>query len=157
MKIIKNTVLAQTEKIAIIISRFNYFINQNLLSGSLDTLKRIGQVKSENITIIHVPGTFEIPIIADIIASQKKYDAIIVLGTIIKGKTPHFSLLSNEISKKISSISIQYKIPISFGIIVANNIQQAIERSGTKMGNKGSESALVTLEMINIINKINND
>ncbi|XBC44252.1 MAG: 6,7-dimethyl-8-ribityllumazine synthase [Buchnera aphidicola (Schlechtendalia peitan)] len=154
MKTIENSVLAQTEKIAIIISKFNYFINQNLLNGALDTLQRIGQVQSKNITIIHVPGTFEIPIIADIIAKKKKYSAIIALGTIIKGKTAHFSLLSQEVSTKISTISIKYTIPISFGIIVANNIQQAIERSGTKMGNKGSESALATLEMINIINMI---
>lgn len=155
MKIIEATVLAQTAKIAIIISRFNYFINKHLLDGALNTLKRIGQIKDENITIIYVPGTFEIPIIAHTIANKKKYNAIIVLGTIIKGSTIHFSLLSNEVIKQVSKISTQYKIPISFGVITANNIQQAIERAGTKIGNKGSESALVALEMINIIDTIN--
>ncbi|XBC43211.1 MAG: 6,7-dimethyl-8-ribityllumazine synthase [Buchnera aphidicola (Meitanaphis flavogallis)] len=155
MKIIEATVLAQTAKIAIIISRFNYFINKHLLDGTLNTLKRIGQIKDENITIIYVPGTFEIPIIAHTIANKKKYNAIIVLGTIIKGSTVHFSLLSNEVIKQVSKISTQYNIPISFGIITANNIQQAIERAGTKIGNKGSESALVALEMINIIDTIN--
>ncbi|XBC41670.1 MAG: 6,7-dimethyl-8-ribityllumazine synthase [Buchnera aphidicola (Kaburagia rhusicola rhusicola)] len=155
MKIIEATVLAQTAKIAIIISRFNYFINKHLLDGALNTLKRIGQIKDENITIIYVPGTFEIPIISHIIANKKKHNAIIVLGTIIKGSTVHFSLLSNEVIKQVSKISNQYTIPISFGIITANNVQQAIERAGTKIGNKGSESALVALEMINIIDTIN--
>ncbi|XBC38071.1 MAG: 6,7-dimethyl-8-ribityllumazine synthase [Buchnera aphidicola (Floraphis choui)] len=155
MKIIEETILAPTSKIAIIISRFNYFINKNLLNGAIDTLKRIGQVNDKNITVIYVPGTFEIPIIADIIANKKKYNAIITLGTIIKGYTTHFSILSNEVIKKISKISIKNKIPISFGIIVANNTEQAIERAGTKIGNKGSESALAVLEMINVINKIN--
>ncbi|QCI23422.1 6,7-dimethyl-8-ribityllumazine synthase [Buchnera aphidicola] len=154
MKIIKETTLTKKAKIAIIISRFNHFINQNLLNGALDVLQRIGQVKKRNITVIYVPGTFEIPIIADILASKKQHDAIVVLGTIIKGGTKHFSILSKEVSKKISNISTKYRIPIAFGIIIANDIKQAIERSGTKMGNKGSESALVVLEMINIINKI---
>ncbi|XBC42184.1 MAG: 6,7-dimethyl-8-ribityllumazine synthase [Buchnera aphidicola (Meitanaphis elongallis)] len=157
MKIIKEITLAKTAKIAIIISRFNYFINQHLLNGALDILQRIGQVKNENITVIYVPGAFEIPIVTNIIANKKQYDAIITLGTIIKGSTTHFSLLSNEINARISEISIQYKIPISFGVIVADNIEQAIERSGTKIGNKGSESALVILEMINIIHAINSN
>ncbi|XBC39123.1 MAG: 6,7-dimethyl-8-ribityllumazine synthase [Buchnera aphidicola (Nurudea shiraii)] len=154
MKIIKETTLAKKAKIAIIISRFNYFINKNLLNGALDILQRIGQVQDENIMIIYVPGAFEIPIISEIIAQKDQYDGIITLGTIIKGQTLHFSLLSHDISSKISNISIQYKVPISFGIIIAENIEQAIERSGTKIGNKGSESALAVLEMINVIKKI---
>ncbi|XBC37557.1 MAG: 6,7-dimethyl-8-ribityllumazine synthase [Buchnera aphidicola (Meitanaphis microgallis)] len=157
MKIIKEVTLAKNAKIAIIISRFNYFINQHLLNGALDILQRIGQVKNENITVIYVPGAFEIPIVTNIIANKKQYDAIITLGTIIKGSTTHFSLLSNEINTRISEISIQYKIPISFGVIVADNIEQAIERAGTKIGNKGSESALVILEMINVIHAINSN
>ncbi|XBC41149.1 MAG: 6,7-dimethyl-8-ribityllumazine synthase [Buchnera aphidicola (Nurudea yanoniella)] len=154
MKIIKETTLSKDKKIAIIISRFNYFINKNLLNGALDILQRIGQVQDENITIIYVPGAFEIPIVSEIIAQKNRYHAIITLGTIIKGKTLHFSLLSREIYNKIFNINIKYKIPISFGIILANNIEQAIERAGTKIGNRGSESALAVLEMINVISKI---
>ncbi|AAO27118.1 6,7-dimethyl-8-ribityllumazine synthase [Buchnera aphidicola str. Bp (Baizongia pistaciae)] len=153
MKIVQETISTKTKKnIAIIISRYNNFINQHLLDGALDILKRIGQINQKNIPIIHVPGAYEIPIIASIISKQKKYNAIIALGTIIKGHTLHYSHISHAVNSGLTNISITNNIPISIGIITANNIEQAIERAGTKLGNKGSEAALTALEMINIIN-----
>jgi 6,7-dimethyl-8-ribityllumazine synthase len=154
MKLIEAEVLSKNSCISILISRFNEFINQNLLNGAVDTLKRIGQIKSENISIIKVPGAYELPLIAKNIANLKKYDAIIALGTVIKGNTPHFIHVSHAVSSGLSKISLENNIPISFGILTTNNIEQAIERSGTKMGNKGIEAALCALEMINIIKTI---
>lgn len=141
-------------KIAIIISRFNYSINTNLLNGALDTLQRIGKITLKNISIIYVPGAYEIPTISNIIANKKQHHAIITLGTIIKGKTSHYSYISNTIISELLKISIKTNIPISLGIITANNIEQAVERSGLKLGNKGIESALAALEMIDVIKNI---
>jgi len=158
MKIIEEKILVKTtNKISIIISRFNNFINQNLLNGAIDILTRIGQINCNNISVIHVPGAYEIPIVANIIAKKQKYHAIIALGTIIKGSTSHYTHISYTVFTKLSKISIKHNIPISLGIILANNIEQAIERAGTKFGNKGSEAALTVLEMINVINTILND
>lgn len=154
MKIINEKITVKNGKIAIVIARFNNFINENLLSGAIDTLKRIGKIKSKNITIIKVPGSFEIPIIIKNLIKFHKYDAIITLGTIIKGETEHYKYIAKQTSNGILKISIKKNIPISFGILITKNIEQAIERSGTKMGNKGSEAALCVLEMINIIKKI---
>lgn len=159
MNIIQSGITNKKASIAIIISRFNEFINSNLLCGTLDTLIRIGQIKEENICQIYVPGTYEIPIIASYIAKYKKYNAIIALGTIIKGSTDHFKYIASDTYNSLSKISIKYFIPITLGILTTNNVEQAIERSGLKMGNKGSEAALAALEMINIIEKLkqNND
>ncbi|WP_343190223.1 6,7-dimethyl-8-ribityllumazine synthase [Buchnera aphidicola (Mollitrichosiphum nigrofasciatum)] len=143
------------KKIAIVVSRFNHFINKNLLSGALDILKRIGKIKKKNIKIITVPGAFEIPLIIKNLACKKKYNAIITLGAIIKGDTKHSEYISQQTSSGIAQISLDYNIPISYGILTTNNIAEAIDRSGGKMGNKGSEAALCALEMIKIIKKIN--
>ncbi|WP_367677312.1 6,7-dimethyl-8-ribityllumazine synthase [Buchnera aphidicola] len=156
MKNIEGDVTATNSKIAILISRFNNFINQNLLHGAIDTLNRIGKIQNNNITVIKVPGSYEIPIIANIISNVKKYHGIIALGTIIKGETIHFDKLATDIISKISNISIKNNIPIALGILMTENIEQAINRSGTKLGNKGSEAALTVLEMINIIKIIQN-
>jgi len=154
MNIIQSGITIKDSSIAIIIARFNQFINKNLLSGAMDTLTRIGQIKKERILQIHVPGTYEIPVVASYIANCKKYDAIIAIGTIIKGKTDHFKYIANDTYSNLSKISIQNSIPITLGILTTENIQQSIERSGTKMGNKGSEAALAALEMINIMKKL---
>ncbi|QCI17841.1 6,7-dimethyl-8-ribityllumazine synthase [Buchnera aphidicola (Acyrthosiphon lactucae)] len=154
MNKVQSGITAKNASIAIIISRFNEFINHNLLSGALDTLKRIGQVNEENILIVYVPGTYEIPTVASYIASSGKYDAIIAIGTIIKGDTDHFKHIANDTSNSLSRISTQNFLPITLGILTTKNIEQSIERSGTKMGNKGSEAALAALEMINIMKKL---
>ncbi|QCI17264.1 6,7-dimethyl-8-ribityllumazine synthase [Buchnera aphidicola (Aphis helianthi)] len=154
MNIIQSGITNKTASIAIIISRFNQFINNSLLSGALDTLIRIGQIKEENIFKIYVPGAYEIPLIASYIAKHKKYNAIITIGTIIKGSTDHFKYISGDIYSNLSKISIKHFIPITLGILTTNNLEQSIERSGLKMGNKGSEAALAALEMINIIEKL---
>ncbi|QCI26197.1 6,7-dimethyl-8-ribityllumazine synthase [Buchnera aphidicola] len=154
MKIIQSDIISKDAKIAIIVPRFNNFININLLNGAIDILNRMGQVKNENITIIKIPGSYEIPIIANILTHKCKYHGIIALGTIIKGETIHFHTLSSDITTKISNISIKTNIPIALGILMTENIEQAIHRSGAKLGNKGSEAALTILEMINVIKNI---
>ncbi|WAI11646.1 MAG: 6,7-dimethyl-8-ribityllumazine synthase [Buchnera aphidicola (Macrosiphum albifrons)] len=154
MNTIQVGITAKNASIAIIISRFNEFINHNLLSGALDTLQRIGQVNKDNILKIYVPGTYEIPTVASHIASSSKYDAIIAIGTIIKGDTDHFKYIAGDTSSSLSRISTQYFLPITLAILTTKNIEQSIERSGTKMGNKGSEAALAALEMINIMKKL---
>lgn len=155
MKIIQAKLTAQTSKIAIITTRFNEFINDKLLKSCVQTLKRIGNVNSKNITIIKVPGAYEISITSEIISYKKKYNAIIVLGTIIKGETRHNKFIENSLTYGLSKISIKYRIPIITGILMTNNIDETIQRCGIKINNKGSEAAMSTLEIINIIKKIN--
>ncbi|CAL4324124.1 6,7-dimethyl-8-ribityllumazine synthase [Buchnera aphidicola] len=154
MNILKSSIVSKNASIAIIIARFNDFINNHLLNGAIDTLIRIGQVKKENIFISYVPGTYEIPIIAKILCKKKKYDSIIALGTIIKGNTPHYKSIANPIFSNLSYLSIKNEIPILIGILITKTIEQAIERAGTKLGNKGSEAAISALEMVNLIKKI---
>ncbi|CUR53762.1 6,7-dimethyl-8-ribityllumazine synthase [Serratia symbiotica] len=156
MKIIEGNIINPDAHIAIAIVRFNNFINKNLLQGACDTLKRIGQIKEENITIVWIPGSYELPLIIRLLAITNKYDAIIALGTIIRGNTTHYQHIAHETSAGICNISLNTEIPITFGILTTDNIEQAIERAGTKLGNKGSEAALAALEMINIIKHIKN-
>lgn len=138
---------------AIVIGRFNSFITENLLTGALDTLKRHG-VTENNITIVWVPGAFEIPLTVQRVAKTKKYTAIIALGAIIRGGTPHFDYIASECSKGIATVSLQYDLPIAFGVLTVDTIEQAIERAGTKAGNKGSDAALSTLEMVSLLNQL---
>lgn len=154
MNTIQSGITAKHASIAIIIARFNEFINKHLLSGTIDTLTRIGQIKEEKILKIYVPGTYEIPIVASYIANSKKYDAIIAIGTVIKGETDHFKYISSDTSSSLLTISTKYLIPITSGILTTKNIEQSLERSGTKMGNKGSQAALAALEMINIMKNL---
>ncbi|PMP66719.1 MAG: 6,7-dimethyl-8-ribityllumazine synthase [Thermodesulfobacterium geofontis] len=140
-------------KIGIVVSRFNIFITQKLLEGALDILKR-HKVSEEDIYITWVPGAFEIPLIAKKLAETKKIDAILCLGTIIRGATPHFEYIAAETSKGIAQVMLETGIPIIFGILTTDTIEQAIERAGTKAGNKGAEAALAALEMVNLIKKI---
>lgn len=140
-------------KIAIVAGRFNEFITSKLVGGALDVLKR-NDVSEENIDIAWVPGAFEIPLIAKKLANTQKYDAIITLGAVIKGSTPHFDYVCSEVSKGVAQISLQSELPVIFGVLTTNNIEEAIERSGTKAGNKGADAAFSAIEMINLIKEI---
>ena len=140
-------------RIGIVAGRFNEFITSKLVGGAVDVLKR-NDVNDENIDIAWVPGAFEIPLITKKMAESKKYDAIITLGAVIKGSTPHFDYVCAEVSKGVAQISLQTGLPIMFGVLTTNNIEEAIERAGTKAGNKGSDVAFGALEMIDLIKNI---
>jgi len=140
-------------KIGIVVGRFNEFITSKLVGGALDVLKR-NDVSEENIDIAWVPGAFEIPLITKKLANTGKYDAIITLGAVIKGSTPHFDYVCAEVSKGVAQISLQTDLPVIFGVLTTNNIEEAIERAGTKAGNKGADAAFSAIEMINLIKEI---
>lgn len=144
----------ENDKFCIVISRFNDFIGSKLLEGAIDTFKRLN-VKEENIDVIWVPGAFEIPLSAKFAAETKKYAAIVTLGAIIKGATSHYDYVCAELSKGIASVSMNSNIPVLFGVLTTDTIEQAIERAGTKAGNKGAECAKSAIEMANLIKKIN--
>ncbi len=149
-KIIEGQLLGEGRKFALIVSRFNDFISDRLMGGALDALLRSG-VKDEDIDIVKVPGSFEIPLVAKKMVKKKKYDAVICLGAVIRGATPHFEYVSAEVSKGIATVSIESEVPVIFGIITTDTIEQAIERAGTKAGNKGWSSAMSALEMANLV------
>ncbi len=153
MKQFEGELQAKGLKFAIIVSRFNDFITNKLLDGAVDALIRHGGAE-QNIEIAKVPGSFEIPLTAKKIAEKKSHDAIICLGTIIRGATPHFGYIASEVTKGIASVSMDTGIPIAFGVITADTIEQAIERAGTKSGNKGWDSALVAIEMAQLLKKL---
>ena len=140
---------AKDQRIAIIVTRFNSFITERLLEGALDTIKRHGG-DLDNIHIYKVPGCFEIPYAADKLAMSKKYDAIICLGCLIRGATPHFDYISAECTKGIAQLALHYHMPITYGVITADTLDQAIDRAGTKAGNKGSEAALAAIEVADL-------
>lgn len=151
--VIKADVIAKGKKFAIVISRFNEFISSKLLEGCVDTLARHGA--SENsVDVIWVPGAFEIPLIALKLAKSKKYDAVICLGTVIRGSTPHFEFVASEAAKGVAKVSLDTGVPCIFGVITADNIEQAIERAGTKDGNKGRDAAISAIEMANLFGKL---
>jgi 6,7-dimethyl-8-ribityllumazine synthase len=141
-------------RFAIVVSRFNSFITERLLEGALDALKRHG-AEEKQIAIYKVPGAFEIPLVAKLLAKKKEIDAIICLGTVIKWGTPHFHYVASEVTKGIAQASLEIEKPISFGIITSDNIEQAIERAGTKSGNKGYDAAISAVEMVNLIKENN--
>jgi len=153
MSIIEGLLTSEGERFCIIVARFNEFITSKLLSGATDELKRHG-VDEKNIDIVWVPGAFEIPLIAKKCAETKKYNAIITLGAVIRGATPHFDYVSNEAAKGVAQVSLSQDIPVVFGILTTDNIEQAIERAGTKAGNKGSEAAKTAIELVSLIKKI---
>jgi len=141
------------KKIGIVISRFNAFIAERLLEGALDTLRRSG-VKDDDIVVARVPGAYEIPFVAQKMAEAKKYDAIICLGVIIRGATPHFDFVANEAAKGIAYVSMEFNLPVLFGVLTTDTIEQAIERAGTKAGNKGSDCAAAAIEMVNLMGQL---
>ena len=140
-------------KIGIVVARFNEFITAKLLGGAVDTLKRHG-ICEDDISVAWVPGAFEIPLIAQKMAQSGKYDAVICLGAIIRGSTSHYDLVCSEAAKGIAQVSLQSRIPVMFGVITTENIEQAIERAGSKAGNKGSECAAGAIEMVNLMKAI---
>lgn len=144
---------AQNHRIAIIVTRFNSFITERLLEGALDTIKRHGG-DLDSVEIFKVPGCFEIPVAADKMAASKKFDAIICLGCLIRGATPHFDYISAECTKGIAQLALNYHMPISYGVITADTLDQAIDRAGTKAGNKGAEAALAAIEMADLFTKL---
>ncbi|MDP4179435.1 MAG: 6,7-dimethyl-8-ribityllumazine synthase [Bacillota bacterium] len=149
MKVYEGKLVAQNIKIGIIAARFNEFIVGKLVGGALDGLKRHG-VEEDDIDIAWVPGAFEIPLTAKKMAKTKKYDAVICVGAVIRGATPHFEYVSSEVSKGIANVSLDTEVPVIFGVLTTDSIEQAIERAGTKAGNKGYDAAVTAIEMINL-------
>lgn len=140
-------------RFGIIVSRFNEFITAKLLSGAVDVLVR-HEAEDENIDVVWVPGAFEIPLVAKKMAESRKYDAVICLGAVIRGATSHYDYVCNEVSKGISQVGLQTGIPVIFGVVTTENIEQAVERAGTKAGNKGADGALAAIEMVNLLQDI---
>jgi len=149
-KLLEANLLAEGKKFALVVSRFNDFITDRLLGGAVDALERSG-AKDEDIDVVKVPGAFEIPLIAKKMAATGKYSAIICLGAVIRGATSHFEYVSAEVSKGIAAVSLETNIPVIFGIITTDTIEQAIERAGTKSGNKGWSAAMTAVEMANLV------
>jgi 6,7-dimethyl-8-ribityllumazine synthase len=153
IKVIEGDFSGSKGKYALIVSRWNSFVVESLKDGALDTLRRHG-IADENVTIYYAPGAFEFPIVAQKIAAKQEFDAIIALGAVIRGGTPHFDFVAGECVKGLAQVSLNAGIPITFGVLTVDSIEQAIERSGTKAGNKGVEAASTALEMVSLIGNI---
>ena len=153
IRTIEGDFVALEGRYALVVGRFNSFVVESLLAGALDTLKRHG-VKDENITIIRVPGAFEMPLMVKKVAELKQYDAIVALGAVIRGGTPHFEYVAGECVKGLGVVSLEYGVPVAFGVLTVDSIEQAIERSGTKAGNKGAEATLSAIEMVSAIKQL---
>jgi 6,7-dimethyl-8-ribityllumazine synthase len=151
MNVIDANFDANGKKIAIVVSRFNSFIVESLLEGAIDALKRHGNVADSDITVVRVPGAYELPVAAKRIAQQGKVDAIIAIGAVIRGGTPHFDFVAGECNKGLAQVAMEFTLPVAFGVITTDSIEQAIDRAGTKAGNKGAEAALSALEMVNVL------
>ncbi|MCL2865107.1 MAG: 6,7-dimethyl-8-ribityllumazine synthase [Lachnospiraceae bacterium] len=153
VKVYEGLLTVEDAKVGIVVARFNEFITSKLLGGALDTLKR-HELPEENVDVVWVPGAYEIPLIAGKMAKSGKYDAIICLGAVIRGSTTHYDYVCNEVSKGIAQVSMSNELPVMFGVITTENIEQAIERAGSKAGNKGSESAAGAIEMISLMREL---
>ncbi len=150
---IEGEMIIQSASFGIVVARFNSFVVESLLSGAIDTLKRHG-AQNKDIEIVRIPGAFEMPLVAQRMADKQQYDAIIALGAVIRGGTPHFEYVAGECTKGLATVSSKYEIPIAFGVLTVDTIEQAIERAGTKAGNKGVEAALSAIEMVNLMDKL---
>ena len=153
MQTFEGTFVAPQGKFALVVGRFNSFVVESLVTGAIDTLVRHG-VKESDVTVIRAPGAFELPLVAQRVAQRKEFAAIIALGAVIRGGTPHFDYVAGECTKGLAQVSLQYDVPVSFGVLTVDSIEQAIERSGTKAGNKGGEAALSALEMVSLLNEL---
>ncbi|EFY06797.1 6,7-dimethyl-8-ribityllumazine synthase [Succinatimonas hippei] len=151
IKVIEGNKPCRDGKFAIVVSRFNSFICERLVEGAIDTLKREGEVPEENITLVRVPGAIEIPVVLEKLAASNKYDALIALGCVIRGSTYHFEVVANECAKGITQVTLKYATPIANGVLTTESIEQAVQRAGSKAGNKGSEAAASALEMANVL------
>ena len=152
-KIVEGKIVAKGMKFGIVASRFNDFISGRLIEGAIDTLIRAG-ADEKDIMVYKVPGAFELPLAAKKLAKSARFDAIICLGAVIRGATPHFEYISAEVSKGIASVGLETEIPVAFGVLTTDTIEQAIERAGTKSGNKGADSAMSAIEMVDLFKKI---
>src|SRR4030042_3253080 len=152
-KIFEGKISAEGFRFAIVVSRFNDFISSKLLEGAMDALKRHG-VDERKVSLIKVPGSFEIPSAAKRLAKSDKYDAIICLGAVIRGATPHFDFIAAEVAKGVASVALESDIPVTFGVLTTDNLEQAIERAGSKVGNKGWDAAISAIEMVNLFSQL---
>ncbi|MCK4423832.1 MAG: 6,7-dimethyl-8-ribityllumazine synthase [Candidatus Omnitrophica bacterium] len=152
-KIIEGSLIAKGKKFGIVVARFNEFISGKLLEGALDALTRHGVDKDE-ITVAWVPGAFEVPAVAQKMAQNKKYDGVICLGAVIRGQTPHFDYVAGQVSRGVSQAAFKADVPVVFGVVTTDTLEQAIERAGTKSGNKGADAALAAIEMVNLYESI---
>lgn len=152
-KVYQGMLLGKDRKFVLVVSRFNEFICKKLLEGAQDALLR-HDVIEENIDIVWVPGAYEIPLVAKKLALSKKYDAVICLGAIIRGNTPHFDYIASEVAKGIAQVNLETGVPVTFGVLTTDNIEQAVERAGTKGGNKGFDAAVNAIEMVNLIKNL---
>lgn len=150
MRILEGNLVTQGLKVGIVVGRFNEFIGSKLLEGAKDALVRHG-ASEDDITVAWVPGAFEIPLVAKKLASSNNYDAVICLGAVIRGATPHFDVVASEVSKGVANVSLETGVPVIFGVLTTDTIEQAIERAGTKAGNKGFEAGVTAIEMINLL------
>ena len=153
IKIYEGGMVIKNARIGIVVGRFNSFVVESLLDGAIDTLRRHGAV-DKNIEIVRVPGAFEIPLAAQRMAQAGKYDAIIALGAVIRGGTPHFEYVAGECTKGLAAVMMQHSVPVAFGVLTVDTIDQAIERAGTKAGNKGVEATLSAIEMVNLLGQM---
>ena len=153
MQSIEGTFIAPQGKFALVVGRFNSFVVESLVTGAIDTLVRHG-VKESDISVIRAPGAFELPLVAQRVAQREEFAAIIALGAVIRGGTPHFDYVAGECTKGLAQVSMQYDVPVAFGVLTVDSIEQAIERSGTKAGNKGAEAALSALEMVSLLTQL---
>jgi 6,7-dimethyl-8-ribityllumazine synthase len=152
-KILEGKISAEGFRFAIIVSRFNDFISSKLVDGAMDALRRHG-VDEAKVSLIKVPGSFEIPSVAKRLAKSDKYDAIICLGAVIRGATPHFDFIAAEVAKGVASVGLESDIPVTFGVLTTDNLEQAIERAGSKAGNKGWDAAISAIEMVNLFSQL---
>lgn len=150
---IEGDLLARSARFGIVLARFNGFIGEQLLAGALDALARHG-ADPNNIEVVRVPGAFEMPLVLKTLAASGRFDALIALGAVIRGATPHFDYVAGECAKGVAQASLQHDIPVSFGVLTTDTIEQAIERAGTKAGNKGADAAMAAIEMANLLKKL---
>ena len=153
-RVIEGSLTRTDASLAVVVSRFNSFITRRLLDGALDALNRHGVDLDENVDVIWVPGAFEMPLVVSRLASSGDYDAVIALGCVIRGGTPHFDYVAAEVSKGLANVSLKTGLPVAFGVLTTDNVEQAIDRAGTKAGNKGAEAALSALEMVDILGRL---
>ena len=151
--VVEGQLSAEGFRFAIIASRFNDFISSKLMEGAVDALRRHGATE-ENVFLVKVPGAFEIPIVAKRLAQSGSYDAVVCIGAVIRGATPHFDYVAAEVSKGIANVALETAIPVTFGVLTTDNLEQAIERAGSKSGNKGFEAAMAAIEMVNLFKKL---
>ena len=153
IKTIEGALTVKKARFCLVVARFNSFVVESLLEGAIDTLRRHGAEESD-ITIVRVPGAFEMPLVAQRLAASKRFDALIALGAVIRGGTPHFEYVAGECTKGLAGVALKYDLPVAFGVLTVDTIEQAIERAGTKAGNKGAEAALSAIEMISLLRSL---